>query len=173
MRSSSAIFKRPALGTVNTRRALAPSSRQNQNRTDRDVDNRAANQLDKPTEVSVGYRVSQSHVLFFLKTKSGQSEVNDENAEANVGRRVDAAKSKIPKGKAVTKAKAKSAKFVVTDMKTNGEQEVAFSTNLIPDNVEDIDANDSNNVFLTPDYVKEIYWYLRHLEVSRMHWSRV
>lgn len=44
-------------------------------------------------------------------------------------------------------------------------KEVAFSTNLIPPDVENIDANDTKNVFLTPDYVNEIYNYLRHLEV--------
>lgn len=42
----------------------------------------------------------------------------------------------------------------------------SFSSVVIPDNVENIDENDNSNVFLTTDYVNDIYDYLRHLEVS-------
>lgn len=43
---------------------------------------------------------------------------------------------------------------------------VSFSHSLIPDGVENIDANDGNNVMLASDYVSDIYAYLRMLEVS-------
>lgn len=43
---------------------------------------------------------------------------------------------------------------------------VAYSSNILPVAVEDIDSGDSNNVFLSPEYVNDIYRYLRKLEVS-------
>ena len=61
----------------------------------------------------------------------------------------------------VKKVKSKS------DPKEDGQvrEQLGYSSNLIPNNVENIDANDGDNVFLTPDYVNDIYAYLRHLEV--------
>jgi len=42
----------------------------------------------------------------------------------------------------------------------------SFSTKMIPANVENIDEFEENNKFLTPEYVNDIYIYLRWLEVS-------
>jgi hypothetical protein len=97
---------------------------------------------------------------------------NDENADTNeMSSKLIGGKSKIPidvskTQMAVTKkikSKPLSRISAITELKPI--KEVAFSTNLIPFNVENIDVNDINNVFLTPDYVNEIYSYLRHLEV--------
>lgn len=41
-----------------------------------------------------------------------------------------------------------------------------YSSRNLPLSVEDIDAGDSHNVFLSPEYVNDIYNYLRKLEVS-------
>ncbi|CAM6031306.1 unnamed protein product, partial [Sphagnum compactum] len=79
-------------------------------------------------------------------------------------------KSKIPidvskaQMAATKKIKSKPLSRISTITELKPIKEVAFSTNLIPFNVENIDANDINNVFLTPDYVNEIYSYLLHLE---------
>ncbi len=97
---------------------------------------------------------------------------NDENADTNeIGSKLIGGKSKIPidvskTQMAVTKKiKSKPLSHISTITELKPIKEVAFSTNLIPLNVENIDTNDINNVFLTPDYVNEIYSYLRHLEV--------
>jgi len=42
----------------------------------------------------------------------------------------------------------------------------SFSSLAIPEHVEDIDKGDENNVLLESVYVKDIYEYLRKLEVS-------
>jgi len=42
--------------------------------------------------------------------------------------------------------------------------EAGFSAQLLPDKVENIDANDTNNCLLAPEYVNDIYNYLRELE---------
>jgi len=84
--------------------------------------------------------------------------VNDENAEATTSR--VPITSKIPIDALKKKIKLKAEPKV--EMKA--PEELAFSSQMIPDNVEDIDVNDGNNVFLTPDYVNEIYGYLRQLE---------
>lgn len=43
--------------------------------------------------------------------------------------------------------------------------DLAYSTHLIPENVEDIDAEDHGNALLLPEYVNDIYSYLLKLEV--------
>lgn len=45
------------------------------------------------------------------------------------------------------------------------KQLMSFSHRMIPNDVEDIDANDGSNVLLATDYVADIYAYLRMLEV--------
>lgn len=47
------------------------------------------------------------------------------------------------------------------------EEEVcqAFSEMLLRSDVEDVDADDGEDPQLCSDYVKDIYWYLRKLEV--------
>ncbi len=103
---------------------------------------------------------------------------NDENADTNdVGSKPIGGKSKIPidvsktQMVATKKIKSKPLSRISTITELKPIKEVAFSTNLIPFNVENIDANDINNVFLTPDYVNEIYSYLRHLEVRPLDHS--
>ncbi|RWS29162.1 G2/mitotic-specific cyclin-B-like protein [Leptotrombidium deliense] len=41
---------------------------------------------------------------------------------------------------------------------------VAFSSSLLPANIEDIDENDAHNILLVPEFVNDIYRYLRTLE---------
>lgn len=50
----------------------------------------------------------------------------------------------------------------------------SYSSNLlgqIPKNVEDIDAGDFPNVTLLPEFVNDVYTYLRYLEVSFFNFS--
>jgi cyclin B len=46
-------------------------------------------------------------------------------------------------------------------------KDIGFSSLALPVSVEDIDAADANNVFLSPEYVNDIYAYLRQLEKSQ------
>lgn len=47
--------------------------------------------------------------------------------------------------------------------------DLAYSTHLIPENVEDIDAEDHGNALLLPEYVNDIYSYLLKLEVYNQY----
>ncbi|RWS13150.1 G2/mitotic-specific cyclin-B-like protein [Dinothrombium tinctorium] len=49
-------------------------------------------------------------------------------------------------------------------MSVVNEPALGFSSKLLPLDVENIDENDVNNVLLTPEYVNDIYEYLRYLE---------
>lgn len=99
--------------------------------------------------------------------------VNDENAEVVTAQthKENGLKSRIPID--AKKSQTVGIKKVKTKIETKSTeappkvtQVLAFSSKLIPEGVENIDSNDSNNVFLTPDYVNDIYVYLRHLEVG-------
>lgn len=94
--------------------------------------------------------------------------VNDENREV-FGKKNEnnssSCRSQIPidiskKNQLIVTEKVKPKTKEIAQIK----EELGYSSNLIPDNVENIDANDGHNVFLTPDYVNDIYSYLRYLE---------
>ena len=100
--------------------------------------------------------------------------VNDENREV-FGKKNEnnssSCRSQIPidiskKNQLIVTEKVKPKTKEIAQIK----EELGYSSNLIPDNVENIDANDGHNVFLTPDYVNDIYSYLRYLEVCLQLW---
>ncbi|XP_054160200.1 G2/mitotic-specific cyclin-B2-like [Oppia nitens] len=140
---------RTTLALNSKRVPLAVSLRQN--RAIGETNQRSNKAINKQTTT----RVSRH-------TKSSKTSVNDENAEENKA----LAKSRIPidvMKKSQINANKKTKAKVEPEVNIE-DQEIGFSSQCLPDNVEDIDANDESNVFLTYSYVNDIYNYLRRLE---------
>ena len=54
----------------------------------------------------------------------------------------------------------------ITGVQPIAEEDAGYSAARLPPLVEDIDADDGDNVMLTPEFVIDIYKYLRKLEVT-------
>lgn len=106
---------------------------------------RVCKAIDSTAELKAGIKNSQSATELGAKPVAGDNQV-------------DKVVSRIPR----------------LSMKPSGIAEVIakratknFSSfSVIPQDVENIDENDESNVFLTTDYVNDIYKYLRHLEAK-------
>ena len=159
-------------GGLGRRAPLAVSTKQNK------TESQLTTAINKSVYfVSCCHFLETNHLLPQTMTQFKTSKVpvvvNDENAgvaEVSASFKQNGLKSRIPID-AQKKSQTMATKKVKPKTETKGtelevKEQLGYSSNMIPTNVENIDANDGHNVFLTPDYVNDIYAYLRHLEVS-------
>lgn len=98
-----------------------------------------------------------------IKTKR---DAQNENISIKSGKTFGGEQKENISRTALSKIPRLNLKVNVESKLKNVKKEVpSFSTKMIPANVENIDEFEEFNKFLTPEYVNDIYLYLRWLEV--------
>jgi len=140
-------------------------------------------QRNGPGEANVARRALLAHNPNTTQTACGGKVANNLNNDGRVIRK-GVLKPRIPlnvvdenagvqpfaKNAVAGDLKAKKAagsRIPLPLTRSNSLKATGFSSLALPVSVEDIDAADANNVFLSPEYVNDIYAYLRQLEKSQ------